>query len=220
MSQVLCPTFGMPLENCMLCSGEACNFCGAGCWSNRKDCEHDALERHQPHETTIVDGECPRCQIAVCGTPVLHSYEWTPPPEFMSETVFWNVAEIRLRMKGHPREVALEEYPYSPGFVELTSAHDVVWGHVPHIPPDRVRPSLVGNLSLPDPRSPGERALCSVMLDGHHSALSRIMLRQTVELEIVPEAVLLACARFSREQLVHNPSAPILVFEGGQFSLL
>lgn len=34
-------------EDCMMCSGEACNPCGAGCWGNRKDCEHDVIERHE-----------------------------------------------------------------------------------------------------------------------------------------------------------------------------
>lgn len=36
-------------EECMVCSGEACNLCGAGCWSNRRDCEHDVIERHEDH---------------------------------------------------------------------------------------------------------------------------------------------------------------------------
>lgn len=36
-------------EDCMMCSGEACDMCGAGCWSNRKDCEHDVIDRHRQH---------------------------------------------------------------------------------------------------------------------------------------------------------------------------
>lgn len=218
MSEDRCPLFGV--EHCLLCSGEACNLCGAGCWSNRRDCTHDVMERHEPHDTAITDDECPRCQVALCGEPVLHSYEWTPPPEFLAPTVFWNVAEVRLRMRDYPRELAVEEYPYSKDFVAFASAHDMVWGHVPHIPPDRVRPSLVGHLSLPAPGGGGKRELCSVMLDGHHSALSRIMVRQPVELEVVPEAVLLDCARFSREQLISNPSTPIIVVEGRTASLI
>lgn len=41
--------------DCMMCSGEACNFCGAGCWNNDPDrprCEHDVLERHEEPERT------------------------------------------------------------------------------------------------------------------------------------------------------------------------
>ena len=37
-------------EDCMMCSGEACNLCGADCWSNRKNCEHDVIERHEEQE--------------------------------------------------------------------------------------------------------------------------------------------------------------------------
>ena len=39
--------------DCMMCSGAACNLCGAGCWSNVKDCQHDVVERHEePTERT------------------------------------------------------------------------------------------------------------------------------------------------------------------------
>ena len=41
----ICPT--TLRENCSFCSGEACWLCGAGCWSNRRDCEHDVLDRHE-----------------------------------------------------------------------------------------------------------------------------------------------------------------------------
>lgn len=40
-------------EDCMMCSGEACNLCGAGCWSNRRDCEHDVMERHEEPSSAI-----------------------------------------------------------------------------------------------------------------------------------------------------------------------
>lgn len=41
-----------PGPECMMCSGEACNLCGAGCWDydgtlrNGAPCEHDSAERH------------------------------------------------------------------------------------------------------------------------------------------------------------------------------
>jgi len=47
-SESVCPS-----PDCMMCSGEACNKCGAGCWSKRRDCEHDSAERHEepvPHD--------------------------------------------------------------------------------------------------------------------------------------------------------------------------
>jgi hypothetical protein len=32
---------------CLACSGEACDFCGAGCWdSSVRDCDHDVIDRH------------------------------------------------------------------------------------------------------------------------------------------------------------------------------
>lgn len=35
-------------DECMMCSGEACRYCGAGCWdSSVTNCNHDILERHE-----------------------------------------------------------------------------------------------------------------------------------------------------------------------------
>jgi len=39
-------------------------------------------------------------------------------------------------------------------------------------------------------------------------------------LEVVPELLLLTCARFSREDLIHNPAAPALVMEGRSLSII
>lgn len=36
--------------DCSMCTGSACNKCGAGCWSQRRDCEHDVMERHEAAE--------------------------------------------------------------------------------------------------------------------------------------------------------------------------
>jgi hypothetical protein len=42
---------------CLMCSGAACNKCGAGCWNNDPDlhCEHDVLERHEAPEKSTVE---------------------------------------------------------------------------------------------------------------------------------------------------------------------
>ena len=29
-----------------MCTGATCNLCGAGCWSQVRDCVHDVLDRH------------------------------------------------------------------------------------------------------------------------------------------------------------------------------
>lgn len=36
-----------PGPDCIMCSGEACNLCGAGCWNNsERTCDHDVIDRH------------------------------------------------------------------------------------------------------------------------------------------------------------------------------
>lgn len=41
---------------CLMCSGEACNKCGAGCWNNnpKQPCEHDVIERHEEPDFSFV----------------------------------------------------------------------------------------------------------------------------------------------------------------------
>jgi hypothetical protein len=36
-----------PGPDCKACNGEACDKCGAGCWSDARDCQHDVIERHE-----------------------------------------------------------------------------------------------------------------------------------------------------------------------------
>lgn len=48
----ICPESG--LVNCLLCTGEACDYCGAGCWNNgQTNCQHDVATRHQPSSDKI-----------------------------------------------------------------------------------------------------------------------------------------------------------------------
>lgn len=203
-----CPEFGT--LGCLLCTGEACNLCGAGCWSNRRDCTHDVMERHQGHDTAITEeGGCPRCLVAKANEFVLHSYEWNPPAwSGITSTIFWNVAEIRLRLLSSPGEKVVERFPYHPGFVELTCAHDLVIDHTPHIPDDKIRPSLAGNLILKDLNT-GRFEPCTIMLDGHHSAFARICHMREVEIELVPTEVLMDLARRSRRDLL-GPEMAVL----------
>lgn len=56
MSEPECPG-----PDCMSCSGEACQLCGAGCWNNAgcgHDCEHDVIDRHNYDP----NWRCLRCQ--------------------------------------------------------------------------------------------------------------------------------------------------------------
>lgn len=44
-------------DECAMCANEACNKCGAGCWSRVRDCEHDVVERHELPTTSGREGE-------------------------------------------------------------------------------------------------------------------------------------------------------------------
>lgn len=46
LDENMCPSTGE--EDCLICAGEACRKCGAGCWNlTVTDCEHDVAERHE-----------------------------------------------------------------------------------------------------------------------------------------------------------------------------
>lgn len=44
--RALCTWSADTPDACPYCSGEACNLCGAGCWSHVRDCAHDSFDRH------------------------------------------------------------------------------------------------------------------------------------------------------------------------------
>lgn len=127
--------------------------------------------------------KCERCEITK-EHGILHHYEWGNKDN--TYHLFFNVAEIRLAMM--PLEiddVREEPYPYQAGFEKLVNSHEITHDHIAHIPPDRIRPSLIGNMSLINPIS-GESELHTIMLDGHHSALRMMGEKGTVLLEIIP----------------------------------
>jgi hypothetical protein len=43
-------------EDCRLCSNEACNYCGAGCWQSpgTTACDHDVVHRHGEPDNRFV----------------------------------------------------------------------------------------------------------------------------------------------------------------------
>lgn len=49
-----------PGEHCKMCNGEACNWCGAGCWRNaawdKIPCDHDSEERHREADPETLGG--------------------------------------------------------------------------------------------------------------------------------------------------------------------
>ncbi len=64
MSNLICPITGFHCEficevtgmgDCLLCTGEACSYCGAGCGNNNpnRNCQHDVCTRHLPLSMTI-----------------------------------------------------------------------------------------------------------------------------------------------------------------------
>lgn len=49
-----CPEDGT--INCRRCTGETCNFCGAGCWNNTPtNCEHSVTGRHAEMESEFLN---------------------------------------------------------------------------------------------------------------------------------------------------------------------
>lgn len=143
---------------------------------------------------------CHRCDIATTTEPVLHSYEWHH--DELNLTLWWNITEVRLLL-GNKAEKHIEHFPYQEGFIELVQAHEISPEHIAHIPADKIRPSLIGDLWLPN-KDTGECERYTVMLDGHHSAMSRIMQNQTVELDRIPDALMLVTAAMSQEDLMNR----------------
>lgn len=141
---------------------------------------------------------CQRCDIATTTEPVLHSYEWHQ--DELNITLWWNVTEVRLLL-GNKAERHIYQFPYQEGFVDLVHAHEVFSNHIAHIPADKICASLVGDLWLPN-KLTGAPERYTLMLDGHHSALSRIQQRLPVELEIIPDGLMFATAAMSQEELM------------------
>jgi hypothetical protein len=45
-----------PGPDCLMCNGEACNLCGAGCWNNAAPfCDHASDERHQDPPNPLIE---------------------------------------------------------------------------------------------------------------------------------------------------------------------
>lgn len=67
--------------DCMMCSGEACNKCGAGCWNNGDPhCDHDVLERHEEPEPEKPSPAAGEGELALA---VREAKEWCQDPDDM-----------------------------------------------------------------------------------------------------------------------------------------
>lgn len=63
------------LPDCMMCSGECCNLCGAGCWSNVGDCEHDVIDRHlEPIVPRVQPEDVDSCEVLTAVAEVTGGY--------------------------------------------------------------------------------------------------------------------------------------------------
>jgi hypothetical protein len=49
----ICPETG--IKDCRLCTGDVCDYCGAGSWNNNpnRNCQHDVCTRHLPPSDKI-----------------------------------------------------------------------------------------------------------------------------------------------------------------------
>jgi hypothetical protein len=137
---------------------------------------------------------CVRCQIATGKfEQPFNVYEWYL--EQYDQTIFWNVTEVRRRLAERGSSLrASVAAPYPEQFIGMVNAHDVRSEHITHIPIESIQPSLVANLTIPN-KITGESEIFSVMLDGHHSALSCISRGVPVEVEVVPSELLIEMMR-------------------------
>lgn len=153
--------------------------------------------------------ECARCKARIemeIEGGLLHHYQYAPNSVYDSPELFFNVAEARLLASP---VVYREDFPYSEGFVELVSSHEFAPNHWLHIPDDSIRPSLVGCVELK--RKDGVVEPVTLMLDGHHSAVRRIIKGEPVALQYVPTEVMNQIVKHSLEELKNSR---VLVLEG------
>lgn len=155
--------------------------------------------------------DCPRCQLYRDAMPgVLHKYEFTPnleEVEYPDHPLFFNVAEIRLLAAQFPIEYI--EPPYDPGFLNVLNWHEYIPGHVDHIPPESIRPSLCCQIEL-KPREGPLFLITNLIVDGHHSAQRRIQQGLPVALQILPYELTKPLIRHSDEELL---SQKVMVLE-------
>lgn len=152
---------------------------------------------------------CQKCAEARISA-ALRSYEWTPPDFIDAPNLFFNVGEIRLFLSSLGICNIVEEvYPYSEGLFGISRAHEITEKHIDHIPVDKIRPSLIGDLVLPN-RITGYMELCTLMLDGHHSALQCIKENRPVRIEIVPDWIMHRLFYKSWDEMM---SSPLVILE-------
>lgn len=74
-----------PGSDCMMCSGEACNLCGAGCWNNRAvNCEHDTEERHRAPDLNFYVISSPSVADIPAGIHDLTDEQWSALADAMA----------------------------------------------------------------------------------------------------------------------------------------
>lgn len=166
----------------------------------------------QAHNSIITLPEyCPRCQLYK-GDPegVLHKYEFSPNAkeiEFPNQTLYFNVGEIRLWAASFP--IVYMEPPYDEGFLNVLNWHEYVPGHVDHIPPESIRPSLCCQIEMKRKASP-IFIITNLIVDGHHSAQRRVQQGLPVALQILPHELTKPLIRYSEEELM---SQDVMIFE-------
>ncbi len=162
-----------------------------------------------PIQSQTSQENCERCNLYKKWSPgTLHHYEFSPNAEVFelpAGSIFFNVAEVRLYA---PQEVSYEGLPYSEEFLNVLGWHEYVPGHIAHIPPEKIRPSLCGSIEFK--RKGGLWQIVTLILDGHHSAQRRIQQGLPVALQVVPYQVMAKLQRSSLEELM---SQKVMVLE-------
>lgn len=153
--------------------------------------------------------DCVRCNYYEnekgSGKVVMHHYEWTPPDFSVERSMFFNVEEIRFKIRtASCSEIITEQPPYFEDLISLIKAHEMVPEHEYHILREFIKPSLVGNVSFTN-RITGAKELSTLMLDGHHSALRCMKEGWPVQMEIVPVEIMNFCKYNSHEEMMNSP---------------
>lgn len=159
----------------------------------------------QQNKIILAPEDCPRCQLyQEHQGGYLHKYEFAPNSEeveFPDHTLYFNVAEIRL--SAAPFRVVYMEPPYDEAFLNVLNWHEYVPGHIDHIPPESIRPSLCCQIELKPKYNP-LFLITNLIVDGHHSAKRRIQQGLPVALQILPFELTKSLIRHSEDELMNQ----------------
>lgn len=147
VNQPICNWSQLSQDACKMCSGEACNLCGAGCWNRtERNCQHDVIDRHKEVAAPLPEPT---------NDPWDQLYEYSrthDKVEIHGATLFGLITELRAKSSPLP-EIASEPYQnfkhktpcqnFNTYSCNCEWCHDCGWNKSDHIP-SPVRASNAG----------------------------------------------------------------------------